>query len=456
MSQFAEIQPGMTLDRYIITQFLGRGGMGTVWKARDKALDRTVAVKVLHAKYYQDEFMRLRFRREPLALARIAHPGVPQVISLEQRPDLVYFVMEYLEGKRLGDLITEEYRLPADRAVAVFRHVAQALEAVHAAGVIHRDIKPGNVILAPGGRAVLTDFGLAKTDTWSARGADPLDPHAALREFDAQETPHQALAGTAAYMAPERWLRQEYDHRSDIYSFGVLMFHVLTGALPFGEEPTNDLIQGHIREKPPRMSSLGAPVPEALEDIAARCLRKDPERRFQGAADIVRALDLYEDALAGRREQAARRLSDFPVHNGPPVPALGKWFLPAGFLGLAVVVLFALFVLPLAALNLVASRKAHDKSRAAVMHQQAADRVDQAAVGKSVTIRGQVREILDGDLRGWRIQDSATGNDVFILCDDPVRGIAPGHTAEARGVLQKDPNGLYYVVLSHREDIVKK
>lgn len=456
MDKAPDIQPGKRLDRYVITQFLGRGGMGAVWKARDASLDRAVAVKVLHPRHYGDEFMILRFKREPLALARVTHRGVPQVMALEQRPDIIYFVLEYLDGKRLSELITEEYRLPAERAVDVFRQVAAALDAVHAAGVMHRDVKPGNVVVTASGRAVLMDFGLAKTDTWSARGGDPMDPNAALREFDAQETPHQTLAGTPAYMAPERWLRQEYDHRADIYSLGVLMFHTLTGVLPFGEEPDNDLIQGHIKGKAPRMATQGAPVPDALEGIVERCMRKDPERRFQSAADIVRALDDYETGLALKREEAAMKLSNFPVHNvAVAPPSLGRWLGAGGILALAVVVLFAMFVLPMAALRVISERKADSKNKAAA-HQQAYDSVTQDNLGRTISIHGKVVEALSGNLRGWRMQDSATGSDVYIICDDPAHGISPGHIAEARGELKRDPNGLFYVVLAKPGDIQKK
>lgn len=452
MGNAPDIQPGKRLDRYLITRFLGSGGMGAVWKARDETLDRPVAIKILHPRHMGDEFMIARFKREPLALARITHRGVPQVIAMEQRPDILYFVLEFLDGKRLSELITEEYRLPAERAVDAFRQLALALDAAHAAGVIHRDIKPGNAMLCANGRAALTDFGLAKTDTWSARRGDPMDPNAALREFDAQETPHQALAGTPAYMAPERWLRREYDHRADIYSLGALMFHTLTGAAPFGEEPDNDLIQGHIRGAAPRMAALGAPVPEALEAIVLKCMRKDPDQRFQCAAEVARALDDYETGLALKREQAARRLSDLAARPGQAArPALGRWAGAAALIVLAVAVIFALFALPLTAVRLMAHKKAA-RPPAAVLEARATAQNE----GRMVSVSGRVAETLRGDSPGWRVRDSATGNDVYILCSRPDPGIAPGHSVRARGRLEKDPNGLLYIVLDDPGGIIRK
>lgn len=452
MSKGPDIQPGKRLDRYVITRFLGSGAMGAVWKARDETLERAVAIKILHPRHAGDAFMAARFKREPLALARIAHRGVPQVIALEQRPDILYFVLEFLDGKRLSELITEEYRLPAERAVDVFRQLALALDAVHAAGVLHRDVKPGNVMLCADGRAALTDFGLAKTDTWSERRGDPMDPNAALREFDAQETPHQALAGTPAYMAPERWLRREYDHRADIYSLGALMFHTLTGAAPFGEEPDNDLIQGHIRGKAPRMASLGAPVPDALENIVLRCMSKDPEQRYPSGADIARALDDYETGLASRREEAARRLSNFPVRNqAASAPRFGRWIGAAAVIVLAVAVIFALFVLPLAAVRLMAHKKAAGRPAAT-----ASSRVAENNIGHTITVSGEVAETLGGEQPGWRVRDEATGNDVYIICDRTGSGIAPGDTVRASGRLERDPQGLFYIVLPDPADITKK
>lgn len=345
------IKPGMKLGRYLIVQELGSGGMGKVWKAQDDSLERNVAIKALHARHRQEPLMVQRFKREPVAMSKINHPNVAQVLLLEETPELLYFVMEYIDGHKLSDLITEEYRLPVARALDVFRQVAAGLGEAHARGIIHRDVKPGNIIVCQSGRAVLTDFGLAKIDTWSGKGSNPLNPLAALREFDAQDTLHKGLVGTPAYLAPERWLGREYDHRVDIYSFGAMMFHALTGAPPFGMEGDHDLMMGHIKESAGRVAELAGPVPEMIESIVARCMSKNPDKRFQTAEELYRALNFCEKDVETGRSKLQKKLEEMPFEYEPPGDAetLMKAIRLIGVLIITALLLFTLIFLPLMA-----------------------------------------------------------------------------------------------------------
>lgn len=437
MIRAGDIEPGVRLDRFLIVQELGRGGMGRVWKAVDEPLRRHVALKVLHPRYYDDPFMVHRFKREPLALGRVQHPGVPRVLLLEERPpDIIYFALEFIEGRRLSDMITDEYRLPVPRVLEVFAHVASALAAAHARGIIHRDIKPGNIIVGPNDRAVLADFGLAKTDTWSERAADPLDPEAALREYDAQDTPHQALAGTAAYMAPERWLRREYDHRSDIYSFGVALYQTVTGELPFGEEPSQELIDGHVRGHARPLSTLAGPVPEMLQKIVDRCLRKTPDNRFQSATELERALAFCAGDVEIRRERTGRyfdALAQDP-DTWRDTASLRKAARIIAGAAIAAGIVFVLFLLPLSVARRMAEfKKSHSK-------QKPASAFSDAAVGKSIYVSGEIVSGPSGD--GYLCKERNTGIKFHLKTKAAAPALNPGDFFIASGTLEKH-NGEY-------------
>jgi len=251
-----------------IIELLGQGGMGYVYKARQKGLDRFVALKLLPQEVSADANFAERFAREARALAKLSHPGIVAVHDSGQAGGLYYFVMEYIDGLNLRELLNRnEGRLGMDQALKIVGSVCDALDYAHDEGVIHRDIKPENILLDTKGRVKIADFGLAK-----------------LLDSDDDGTPShltlnspQQLLGTPHYMSPEQTERPlTVDHRADIYSVGVVFYEMLTGELPLGRFPLP--------------SEIGRGEP-AVDDIIARALDKNPDRRFQRASDIRSAIE---------------------------------------------------------------------------------------------------------------------------------------------------------------------
>lgn len=288
------IEAGVKLGRYKLVQQLGRGGMGTVWKAADTSLDRHVAVKILHERHKNNEKVLSRFLREPVALGRLDHPNIARIHLLDEVDEIPYFVMDHIEGESLDRLITPDFRPPVKRALKILIRVADALDTAHKNGIIHRDVKPANIIVRKGDSPVLTDFSVARVDTWTTKAALE-GPLAALQEMEKHDTPHDKLAGTPAYVAPERWLRREYDARIDIYSFGVTMFHLLTGSLPFIAPELKEIRDEHLKKPVPK---LPANLPPAAVAIVTRCLQKTPQHRFGSAAELRGALKSALDEIS--------------------------------------------------------------------------------------------------------------------------------------------------------------
>ncbi len=247
---------------------LGQGGMGYVYKARQRGLDRLVALKLLPREVSKDSDFAERFAREARALAKLSHPGIVVVHDSGQIGGLYYFIMEYIDGLNLRELLhrSEEGRLDSDRALQIVHSLCDALDYAHGEGVVHRDIKPENILLDTKGRVKIADFGLAKL----LGGDDDGSPsHLTLN------SPHQML-GTPHYMAPEQTERPlTVDHRADIYSIGVVFYEMITGELPLGRFPL------------PSEIGRGGVV---LDDIVLRALDKDPDRRFQRASDVQSAV----------------------------------------------------------------------------------------------------------------------------------------------------------------------
>ena len=340
------IEPGIKLGKFLLVQEIGRGGMGTVWKARDDALDRLAAVKILHPRHRQNEKMIQRFRREPLALSRIRHPGVVRVLTLDETPELIYFAMEFVEGAGLDQFISKEFLLPLKRAMPILCKIADALSEIHRNNIIHRDIKPANIVVEHDDHPVITDFGLAKIDTWTTIAAR--SGTAALQEFDKQDTPHEKLAGTPAYLAPERWLRREYDHRIDIYSFGIMMYQLLTGILPFDSDDPTVLRNLHLYHPcPPPPPSAGT-IPTPVLQIIHRCLQKSPDLRFQSAAELRdalrRTIEKLEEPKITPTTTIPTALPRAAVSSD--IQPLVRIIRPISFLLLAVILIVCIFIIP--------------------------------------------------------------------------------------------------------------
>ena len=293
--------------RYELGELLGRGGMAEVRKGTDVRLGRTVAVKLLRTDLASDATFQARFRREAQSAASLNHTAIVSVYDTGEEPAAEggghvtqpYIVMEYVAGRTLRDILREGRKILPERALEITSGVLAALDYSHRAGIIHRDIKPGNVMLTPSRDVKVMDFGIAR----------------AASDAQSTMTATAAVVGTAQYLSPEQARGETVDSRSDVYSTGCLLFELLTGRPPFvGDSPVSVAYQ-HVREQPPRASSLDADLPPEIDAIVMKALAKRVEDRYQSAAAMKDDIDRY---LAGRPVQA------------PPVPAdTATAFIPA-------------------------------------------------------------------------------------------------------------------------------
>jgi protein kinase-like protein/PASTA domain-containing protein len=274
-SRSASLPAGSRFGGYRIERTLGHGGMGIVYLARQLELDRLVALKVIRPELAHDEHFRGRFRAESRTAASIEHPRVVTVFGAGELDGLLYVAMRYIDGDDLGRVLARLGPLPPDRAAKLISQVAEGLDAVHAAGLVHRDVKPANVIVADEGgarSAYLTDFGLAK----AAAATEGL-------------TATGEVIGSVDYMAPEQIEGRRIDARTDVYALGCLLFHAVTGRVPFPERESSAKMWAHLNEPPPAASSRSAGVPRAVDRVIGRAMAKDPGRRFPSAGDLGRA-----------------------------------------------------------------------------------------------------------------------------------------------------------------------
>jgi serine/threonine protein kinase len=284
--------------RYDVISVLGEGGMGRIYEVRHAALDRAFAVKVLRPELAQDEDLAARFILEAKATASVKHPNVVQITDFGRLPDGVpFFVMELLVGHTLGEIIKTGGPVPAGRAVRIIRKVAGALAAAHAAGVVHRDLKPDNVFLVGGSRdlAAPDDPDRSRSLAMLSSGADVrvVDFGAAKIVGGNRLTRAGVVFGTPHYMSPEQASGQSVDHRADIYSLGVIMYEMFSGRVPFEAETYMGVLTQHMFARPPRPSELAGATRQlgALEDITMTCLAKDPEERFASMDHVIAAID---------------------------------------------------------------------------------------------------------------------------------------------------------------------
>jgi hypothetical protein len=299
-------------NSYTVVGEIGRGGMGVVFNARDERLKRRVAIKVLPPELGFREEIRLRFLREAETAARLSHPHIVPIHSVGEAPDgLVYFVMAFVDGESLGAKLKRRGRLPPDEARRVMQETADALGAAHALGIIHRDVKPDNILLEGSrGRVVVTDFGIAKALS-STTGPATL-------------TATGVAIGTPHYMSPEQAAGdREIDGRSDIYSLGVVAYQMLTGELPFHAPTVPGILMKHITERAPLITDRRPDLPEDLAACVMRCLEKDPEDRWPTADALRRALESRSATMhkARRSTPAARSRAELlPPPLLPPLP----------------------------------------------------------------------------------------------------------------------------------------
>ncbi|OLC70148.1 MAG: hypothetical protein AUH78_21695 [Gemmatimonadetes bacterium 13_1_40CM_4_69_8] len=297
---------------YTVEGELGRGGMGVVYKARDERLKRQVAIKVLPPELAFREEIRIRFLREAETAARLSHPHIVPIHSVGEGPDgLVYFVMAYVDGESVAAKLKRRGQLPSEEARRIMLETADALGAAHALGIIHRDVKPDNILLEGSrGRVVVTDFGIAKALS-STTGSATL-------------TATGVAIGTPHYMSPEQAAGdREIDGRSDIYSLGVVSYQMLTGELPFHAPTVPGILMKHITERAPLVTDKCRDCPEDLAACVMRSLEKDPDDRWPTADALRRALEARSATMSRSRRTSggpAPRAPRFPSPPALPIP----------------------------------------------------------------------------------------------------------------------------------------
>jgi predicted Ser/Thr protein kinase len=270
------LAPGTRIGPYIIEGEIGRGGMGQVYRARDARLSRTVALKALPPSMTRDEAQRERLRREARAAAALTHPGICTVYALEEVEGQLFIASEYLEGRTLRDEISQPRNPTASEVRGTARELAEALASAHAAGIVHRDFKPENIMRLGDGRLKILDFGLARFD--------------GDEEITRQLTQPGTFIGTPAYMAPEQFTGEHVDARADVFAFGVVMYEFACGARPFQASSAIGQAAQVLQSDVPPIAERCPSLPRPLADVIERCLRKAPADRFASAGEIVAAL----------------------------------------------------------------------------------------------------------------------------------------------------------------------
>jgi len=263
--------PFERLGHYRVVRRIGRGGMGDVYLGYEESLDRPVAIKVLPAEYANNEALVRRFRSEAAAVARLAHPNLVPVYFVGRDGDHHFFAMQYVEGESLDRRLVRQGRLDASAAADVLEQCLSGLGVAHQAGLVHRDVKPGNILLEAGtGRALLADFGLAK---FVGAGAGL--------------TRTGVVVGTVSYLSPEQARGEKVDHRSDLYSLGVVAYQMLSGRLPFESDTPSRMLFQHAYETPRPLQEVAPEVPDALAAVVTRLLAKEPARRYSSSAEAL-------------------------------------------------------------------------------------------------------------------------------------------------------------------------
>ncbi|MDH4169799.1 MAG: Stk1 family PASTA domain-containing Ser/Thr kinase [Acidimicrobiia bacterium] len=276
--------PTVFSGRYELHRQLARGGMADVYLARDQLLDRPVAVKVLFSSFATDDAFVERFRREAQAAANLSHPNIVNIYDWGEEADTYFIVMEYVEGRSLAEILSTEGALHPDRAAEIAIDVSAALSAAHRNGLVHRDIKPGNVLVSPTGQVKVADFGIATAI-------------AGVQEERTESDLTQAgmVMGTATYFSPEQAQGQGVDPRSDVYSLGVVLYEMLVGAPPFRGDNPMAVAYKHVTEPVPGIGAQGISVAQSLEAITMKALAKRPQNRYPSAEDLGNDLRRYRE-----------------------------------------------------------------------------------------------------------------------------------------------------------------
>ncbi|MFQ3535516.1 MAG: protein kinase [Aggregatilineales bacterium] len=291
---------GQTLGQYHVTVLLGKGGMAAVYRARQASVNRDVAIKVIKPDLVESEEFKVRFSREAQVIAALSHPHILKVFDYGQHGDVVYLVMELLNGGSLADLLRKGGRLPLTEVTRLLEQIGGALDYAHRRAIVHRDLKPQNVLLDEEGNAFLTDFGIAKL----------------LGETSGLTQSGTAM-GTPAYMSPEQWRGQNVDGRADIYALGVMLYEMLAGRVPFMGDTPYSMMHMHVFEALPSIRMARPDLPEAVQGVLAKSMAKDRDERFSTAGEMV---NVFKAALS---ETAASGAASPSVDVTAPVPVGG-------------------------------------------------------------------------------------------------------------------------------------
>ena len=302
------VSPGKNLGPYEIIAPLGAGGMGEVYRARDTRLGRDVAVKILPSELSDNADRLLRFEQEACAAGALNHPNILAIYDVGKHDGSPFLVSELLEGETLREK-THVQLLPQKKAIDYALQIARGLAAAHEKGIVHRDLKPENIFVTKDGRVKILDFGLAKL---TEHNGDQRQSSIPTRRI---ETDPGTVMGTVGYMSPEQVRGQAVDHRSDIFSFGTILYEMLTGCRAFQHESRIETLNAILKEDPPGLSELNSNINPALERIVSHCLEKDPEQRFHSASDLAFALD----ALSGTGSITSGRTTPMPAFIGKRV-----------------------------------------------------------------------------------------------------------------------------------------
>lgn len=312
---------GRRFGQYQIVAPLGEGGMAAVYKAYQPAMERHVAIKVLPRHMSTSEEFLARFRREARMLAQLQHPHILPVFDYGEADGYPYIVMPFLSSGTLAELLHKQ-RLPLAQVRRILTQLADALSYAHMRGMIHRDIKPSNVLIDERGNCLLTDFGLAR-----------------MAEVSTNITSSGAIMGTPAYMSPEQGSGSDIDHRSDIYSLGIVLYEMVTGRVPYTAETPVAVVFKHIQDPLPSIHKFNPDLPDSVELILRKALAKSPEDRYQTAEDFVRSIQTAIPVSSSEHQEPAQqpyplKTTITPEKNQP----LYRWILPVGILTLVFIV----------------------------------------------------------------------------------------------------------------------
>ncbi|MCZ7570903.1 MAG: protein kinase [Ardenticatenaceae bacterium] len=309
-------EPIFLNDRYKLTERLGEGGMAEVYRGQDLRLGRDVAVKMLRPQYAGDQTFLQRFLGEARSLAGFSHPNIVNVYDVGKDGRRYYIVMEYVPGSDLRQILQKRSRLPVKQALNIARQVALGVGYAHRKGLVHRDIKPGNVLITPGGEAKVADFGIAKAMS-SANLTEP-----------------GVVWGTTAYLSPEQVRGEPATPASDVYSIGVVLYEVLAGRVPFTGEDRVAIALQHLHDTPAALTELNPRVPRGVEFLVQKALAKNPADRYPNADDLARALGEYlragtdltapREALPARAPATAVAAAPATLQRRPPAPVVGR------------------------------------------------------------------------------------------------------------------------------------